>query len=203
MSRHVLVLMLAIPFAMLTWQGPSRVSNVARAAQLPVGPDFQPPAYHGKVVEITKKTVTIRLEGYLQFNEISYLAEGTKRERVYIQDNDQPPKEFVFGDQLILRPDGVSLVKDGHNISDLRVGDVVRIGRNQWLGIDYCNMIQICRRPGGKVPPAVEDERWSKLGKESGKNLDHARWDNQMNAAQAREEKAVAALKRIGLRLIR
>ena len=155
---------------------------------------FAPPRYRGKVLEISQKSITIKLEGSIQVNVIHYLADGTKVERVlYIQDNNQPPKELVFSDQLLPVPNGRTLVLDGHNISDLRIGDGVEVGASRWLGVDYCNKMEIWRRPGGKVPPSVLDKKTTTAN----------RWDTRRNAEQEREENAVASVQRLVLRLLR
>src|SRR5581483_397791 len=150
MYRFILIPLAACSCVGLAWYGFDRLLPESAAAQPPVGPDFQPPGYRGRVEQITEKTVTIKLVGYLQFNEIWY-TDGIKYERKYVQDNNQPPMEFVFHQDLIPRPDGLRIVQRGHSISDLRVGDVIQIGCSRWRGIDYCCVIEIHRRPGGKV----------------------------------------------------
>jgi hypothetical protein len=163
------------------------------AAQGPVA-EWEPTAFSGKIVALTEDAVVIKPAGELKITVESRRGEGTVTKMVYVQDNKQAPKRFVFSDRLLPRPNGASPVQFGHNITDLRVGDLVTVG--QWTrvrGVDYCNTLEIYRRPGGKVPPVVEDKNTSVEN----------RWDTRMNAAQAREEKAVAAIIRLGLRLPR
>jgi hypothetical protein len=77
-----------------------------------------------------------------------------------------------------------------HRVSDLRIGDLVRLECMR-AQPNACYAIGIYRRPGGKVPPAARDLTFPK---------EH-RWDVRMNAQQAAEERAVALLRQVGLRL--
>jgi hypothetical protein len=169
------------------------VSIQTVAAQQPVDKDFDPPSYRGIVVGLTEKTVTIKPAGILTCLEISSLPDGTKKERQYTQDNTQPPREFVFSEILRPRPGGVGRPIVGHQIADLRMGDVVEISCQRSRGVYVCTDIKIHRRPGGRVPPTVADARLSQ----------ERRWDNARNAEQDREEKATAALQRFTARLFR
>src|SRR5262245_47726622 len=82
-----------------------RTSLLVLAAQPPTEKAFDPQIYRGKVVGLTKATVTIQLEGRVQLNRVRQLPDGTsKEETLYIQDNNQPPREFVFHDKLLPRP---------------------------------------------------------------------------------------------------
>jgi hypothetical protein len=180
-----------IPVYYTTREG---LAKAKETGPLFVGEDFVPTTYRGRVVGLTNKTVTIKPGGSVQTNEVSFHPDKTvKEERVYIQDNNQPPRLFVFGDQLLPRPNGACPVQHGHRIADLQMGDVITIGCSRFRGVDHCTRIEIYRRPGGKVPPAVGDDKLSVQN----------RWDTRRNAEQAREETAVAAIGRLGLRLPR
>src|SRR5262245_57363505 len=113
MRRFILALLAVSPFAALASSDPP--ADLPRPAPIPepvpVGPDFVPTQYYGKVVEITKTTVTIKLQGSLRIEVISSNPNTPKQ--VYVQDNDQPPKEFIFSDRLLPRPNGVNLVQHG------------------------------------------------------------------------------------------
>jgi hypothetical protein len=158
-----------------------------------VGKAFEPPDFRGQVVGLTDKTVTIKPQGSLKFTATTFNRDGTiKDEKVYVQDNGQPPRMFDI-DAMRPRPGRGKRIQYGHMPDDLRMGDVVLIGCKHVRGTDYCTRIQIYRRPGGKVPPAYEDKdaRFEK------------RWDTIMNAKQAAEEKAFVAAVWLSLRLIR
>jgi hypothetical protein len=161
MRSFVLMLFLVCPYAagsdpmgdlprLLPAQPPAPKEN-------PTPKDWQPGVYSGRVVGLTEKAVIIKLAGALRVERISFHPDGTVKEKqVYTQDNDQPPKEFVFHDQLLPRPGGRTLVVHGHNISDLRIGDVIQFGCSHGLDMEYCTSIEIHRRPGGRVPRRLE-----------------------------------------------
>jgi hypothetical protein len=148
------------------------------------------PSYYGRVVSVTGEAVTIKPEGVLKFEYKQALADGAVKRWERVQDNTEPPRTFVFSDsalsingtlpatKLAKGPISVNCPVGEHKISDLRPGDVVWIGCQRFRGIDLCTDIRIQRRPGGKVPPAIGDD------KASPKN----RIDNGANAAQFGEE---------------
>lgn len=145
----------------------------------PVGPDWYPCDYRGRVVEMTKTGVVIKPEGVLKIYEIRSMPDGTTRERVYIQDETKPPREFTFADTLFPnRPGSKRAMGWEHWPADVRVGDIIWISCHQFAGKDYCSCIRIQRRPGGRVPPAIGDDKTSEKG----------RLDNIMNAQQFQEE---------------
>ncbi|MCI0705102.1 MAG: hypothetical protein L0241_28915 [Planctomycetia bacterium] len=173
-------------------------------AVLPVGDDFVPSAYLGRVVNVTEETVTIKPEGDLKIGSISFHPDGTiKEERLYIQDNTKPPQTFVFSDGLhwyngtlpAARRAGLVLTPHSglHKISDLRPGDFVFINSYRRQGIDYCAEILIQRRPGGQVPLTIGDDKLPVKD----------RIATGYNDAQAREEMMIATFKQFGLRLSR
>jgi hypothetical protein len=171
---------------------------------IPVPKDWQPGSYRGRVVALTDKTVTIKPEGNLRMEIVSFHPDGTVKEKlVYVQDNTQPPRVFTFSDRLLPRPNGQPGVAQGHKISDVRLGDVIYINCSQSRGVDHCSEIEIHRRPGGRVPPALQDERLSELGKRLGKDFNQSRLDTQMNAAQTAEEQAFGVIGWLGLHLVR
>jgi hypothetical protein len=168
----------------------------------PVGEDFTPSIYKGRIIAMTEKTVTVKPYGDIREYLMGPIRpDGTRDIREYVQDNNKPPQTFTFTESLLYwsgtntagrvgtpPPDGT------HNVGDLRVGDLVFIDCGWRVGgVVYCRDVQIHRRPGGKVPPARGAE---KLPVEK-------RWDTQANAAQFAEEKGPAALRKVGLRLLR
>jgi len=189
MRRFVALALTGAAFAPVAWADPPIDVPRPPPIQIPVGEDFYPGHYRGRVIELTPWAVTIKFEGYVQMNRIiSYHPDGTvKVEQVYIQDNNQPPKDFVFHRRLLRGP------YRGHAVYDLRVGDVVEVSCARFRGVEQCSEIEIYRRPGGKVPPVVGEEDAPAEN----------RWSVRMNAEQAREENSVAALLRIGLGLVR
>lgn len=168
---------------------------------LPVGKDFVPNSYRGRIIDLTGKTMIVKPEGVVTIGEIKFLPGGIKEKRAYVQDNTQPPRTFVFSGSL-LRMSGLDstyrgavapLGGDHHKVGDLEVGDIVyiRCGRDE--GVDYCYDVQIHRRPGGRVPPANED----------GKLPHHRRWDTAMNAKQFVEEKVFPVMHDLRIWLLR
>lgn len=162
-----------------------RPAPIPRPQPEPVGPDWVPCAYCGRVVGITEKGLTIKPERGLKIFIIKPLPDGTTREWVYVQDNTQPPREFVFNDCLFFDRPGPKTPRCGeHQVSDLRVGDFVEISCHRFRGLDFCTRLEIQRRPGGKVPPALHDDKTSLEG----------RVDTRRNAEQFIEEKVVPKL---------
>ncbi len=169
-----------------------------RPAPKPVGLDYYPHVYSGRVMLINEEVIIIKPEGDLRTMPTSFHPDGTvKEQRLYVQDNTKPPKTFTFSDELLLhngtlpaaRRVGlhVSAPTGQHKISEVRSGDFVFINSWRGKGIEYCTSIQIQRRPGGKVPPAHWDD----------KTTYKYRIDTQMNAEQAREEMMIATLRRL------
>jgi hypothetical protein len=156
----------------------------------PVGPDWVPTSYCGKVVGLTAQGVVIKPQGALKILEITPLPNGTTRERVYVQDYTRPPREFVFSDALFPdRPGSKRSMLFEHWPADVRVGDFVFISCNRLRGTDYCTRIEIRRRPGGKVPLAIGDDKLPIK----------ERIATQLNAIQAREEEITRGLPRLFL----
>jgi hypothetical protein len=140
------------------------------------------PGYKGKVVGLTEKTVTIDGTFTKMYRE-DRLPGGTIKKTLISYDDGPNPRNFTFHPNL-LRP--VPLFNTRHCPADLRMGDVINI----WVShedpsVEYCVIIAIHRRPGGRVPPAIGDERLQRLG------VPEVRWDNRMNAEQAWEERGV------------
>jgi hypothetical protein len=121
-----------------------------------------------KVVALTEKTITVQYQ-------------------------DELPVEYPFTQQLLTDKRGLPAPGLGHKVSDLAVGDIVEVDTLKDRGVVYCCAVGIHRRPGGKVPPAIE---FSGLP-------ERLRWHVRMNAEQAREEKAFEVMERIGRRLAR
>jgi hypothetical protein len=172
-------------------------------AAIPVPKDWQPGAYRGRIVALTEKSVTIKLEGIVRMEAITFNPDGTVKQKCfYTQDNSQGPRAFTFNNALTPGPNGKPSVQSGHKVSDLRMGDVVYVLCTHAKGVDYCGEIEIHRRPGGQVPPAIQDEMLIQLGKKIGKDLTDSRWDVRMNAEQILEEKACAACAWMSWRLL-
>jgi len=155
--------------------------------------DWVPIGFYGRVVALTPQTVTVKPEGNLTATLTWRSLDGTEHKKVYVQDNTKPPREFTFSEMLKPGPNGVGGAAYGHRVSDVQVGDVVHISCTRTRGVDYCRAIEIYRRPGGQVPPAVG---------ETDVSPEH-RWSVRMNAEQAREELGLAALRKVGLRFLR
>jgi hypothetical protein len=167
-----------------------RDSDRAEPPPEPVGPDYVPSWYYGKVVGITDKAVTIKLEGDVKLDPIEGLPGGIQKKWVYVQDNTQPPLEFIFADNLFPGRRGPKTPRcSEHQVADLRVGDVIELRRQRMRGGDYCIGIQIQRRPGGKVPPAIGDA----------KAQPEHRVDNRMNTEQYLEETLIPAYRDLKL----
>jgi hypothetical protein len=170
---------------------------------VPAGKDFDPATYRGRVVGLNEKSVILKFEGNLQIKSTAHHLDGTTTETIYVQDNNQPPREFVFSPHFRPLPNGRVLVQRGHKVADLQLGDKIDIHTCQLGGVDFCTEIWITRRPGARVPPAVGDEQWSEMSKKLGENLDNRRWDVRMNTEQAAEEKGLAVFRKIGVRFLR
>lgn len=66
---------------------------------------------------------------------------------------DGETKQFQIDPKLIGPPPANPFAWFGHRLADVRVGDVVRVEYHHRNGLDTCQAIDICRRPGGKIPP--------------------------------------------------
>ncbi len=167
--------------------------------EVPVGADYQPIAFRGRVASLSAKGLIIAPQGHLKLSaSISYHPDRTvKEKKVYIQDNTQPPRAFVFAPGLV-PPAGI--VPRGHMVSDLQDGDIVQIEWCREGGRDFCTGIKIHRRPGGTVPPTAEDKRLITLGMKLGENFDRHRWDYAANAEQARDDSCMRVLSRLFIR---
>lgn len=175
------------------------VSMFGRAAdQRPaVGPDELPPSYMGQVTAVSGETIVIKPKGNHKITATLSLGGGKVEQLAdYVQDNSKPPHSFVFSNELLyyngtlpatrFPKRGLGLTPQGglHKISDVQIGDIVWITCRRDQGTDTCIEIQILRRPGGKVPPAFDDE----------KRDAKSRIDNGRNAEQFIEEKVVPKL---------
>jgi len=147
-------------------RGCDPLDTTPRVGPAPVSRGFKPDEYHGRVVALTEKAVTIKLEGNLQIEVVSFHPDGTiKEKKVYTQDNNQASLTFPFAPQLLPRPNGIEHVQRGHKVSEIQIGDVIQIRSSQWQGADHCTEIKIYRRPAGRVPPTVGDKWLMELGK--------------------------------------
>ena len=164
--------------------------------------DVPPLSFRGRVTVVTGESITIKPEGDIKITESRYLGDGRWEVlSVYRQDNTKPPRTFVFDDGLLFLngtlPAGgrakhiaISNPSQQHKISDVRPGDHVQIRCNRVQGVDCCRELHIVRRYGGRVPPAIGDDKLPK-------DLQHLRIDTLSNAEQAREEKALRILSRL------
>lgn len=163
----------------------------------PVDKSFEPHDYSGRVTAVSEEAVTIKPEGFVRIDEIKVLPDGvTQQRKVYIQDNTKPPRTFVFTDGALLTngtlpaarragpPIAVRVPYRQHKISDLQPGDFVQISCGQSKGVYFCSEIEIHRRPGGQVPPAIGDDKLPVSKRVS----------TQRNAAQEQEVKIVRTL---------
>jgi hypothetical protein len=148
-----------------------------------------PPAFHGRVTAVTGTSIAVQPEGELTISGVRQNLDGTVSRTEYVQDNYQPPRVFKFNKHLLSGADGPSSVLSGHTAADISVGDVVNLSCNRIDGVDYCYELRIYRRPGGRVPPAVQD---AGLSVES-------RWDTRRNAEQLVEEKVFPLFRDLGV----
>ena len=134
------------------------VSTAAGRGQNPGNNEDLCRSFRGKVLQITQKSLTIKLEGKVKTVEYRQV-NGVEVTRTYLQDNKQPPRTFVFAPPLLyysgLNPNyrGPGCLYLGGLVTDLRAGDSVYINYCRAQGQDYCTGIVIEARPGGKVPP--------------------------------------------------
>jgi hypothetical protein len=178
-------LIISLMYVSVSWLLSSTfVPDSPAQAKLAPNKDEVPPSYYGKVVEITKYTVTIKPQGNLKVYTHRNVGGVMVEESVYVQDNSRPPQSFVFDERLF--PNSSSHVQRGHRISDVKVGDVIQISCGEFRGMAHCFGIEIYRRPGGKVPPAIGDDKTSLN-----------RWDARMNGEQFAEEKVLPRLPRL------
>lgn len=162
--------------------------------------DVIPSTFRGKVMAVTDKSITVKPEGFVEGRAIRFLPDGQQEVvSVYKQDNTKPPMTFVFSDDLLLinGPLAGRLKGAGyrqHRIADVQVGDHVEIGCDTAKkGVAVCGNLQIIRRYGGRVPPAITDN-------DLPPKRQHLRVDVQRNAAQEKEEKAGRILTQVFLR---
>jgi hypothetical protein len=169
---------------------PSRLDDLP-----PVGPDYQPSSFRGRIVGFTKTGVVVKPEGTNIELDSVMLGDGptktVKWVAVYRQDNTRPPRQFLLGDCLFPDRPGSKTARVGeHQVTELRVGDIVSLCYSKPVGVEVCTYITICRRPGGKVPPAIYDESFD------GKYYSN-RHDVRCNAAQFVEESVPVILPRL------
>ena len=156
--------------------------QAADPVTVPAGPGFDPGGFQGRIVGFTKSGVIIKPEGRYKVTSSFTLPDGTTVNVVYVQDNTQPPREFVFEDCLFPDRPGSKTARVGeHNVTDLRNGDIVNIGYSGPAQGGACVCIQIRRRPGGRVPPAIWDSKFDECN----------RVCTRCNAEQFIEEKVV------------
>jgi hypothetical protein len=137
------------------------------------------PGYEGKVVGLREKTVTI--DGtFTRLYKEDPLPGGAIKKTLISYDDGPNPRTFTFHPNL-LRP--VPWFNTEHRPADLRMGDIIIIEvSHEDPRVEYCVSIEIHRRPGGRVPPAIGDESISNP---------RYRWDNRRNVEQAWEERGV------------
>jgi hypothetical protein len=155
-------------------------------AKLPsVGPDFRPTRYRGRVVGLTKTGMVVKPEGVCTEAEVVRQPDGLCKEvAIYRQDNTLPPREFVLADCLFPDRPEAQTMRFGHNATDVRLGDIVYLRHQRTNGVPVCHCLMIFRRPGGKVPLAIGDD----------KDDECIRWCTRRNAEQFIEEKGIPVL---------
>src|SRR5262249_38080327 len=117
---------------------------------------------------------------------IRFLANGQKvLVSIYKQDNTKPAMSFVFSANH--KRIGVSSGPGQHKLADVRVGDVVKIDCYCYSGVMHCLGIEVHRRPGGRVPPAIGDN-------DLPKEYRHMGYDVCRNREQFAEECALELL---------
>ena len=162
-----------------------RVCSAGPAEELPIvqaGPDYVPGFFVGRIVNLSKDSLVIRPERGGSEETTTTLPNGKPARLVYYQDNTRPPQEFVFHDCLFPdRPGSKAPRFYEHNVGELQCGDVVAIQCAVLKGVRYCTHVAIIRRPNGKVPPAIGDDR----------NDREWRLDVRCNAEQFIEEKVI------------
>ena len=157
------------------------------AAQGPAA-EWQPTAFSGKIVALTEDAVVIKPAGELKITVESRRSDGTVTKIDYVQDNTQAPNgSYSASDapasQGYARP--------------------VRAQYHRSAGRRPCHGRRVVTRPrsrllqhAGNTPPSGwKIPRRLKIRTPPTRSV-----GTRMNAAQAREEKAVAAIVRIGLR---
>jgi hypothetical protein len=164
----------------------------------PVGPDYQPSRYIGRVMQITATSVFIRHERLYTEEDYERQPDGICRPvAIYRQNNKLPFHKFQFDPCLFPNLPITKWLGPGGNYyaTEVRIGDVVEITRGVQApgGGDTCTRISILRRPGGKVPPAWGDDDLE----------EHRRHDARCNAEQFVEEKVIPALPRLVMHMHR
>ncbi len=138
---------------------------------------FDPPVFGGKVVALTKDGVTIKPEGAWGSAHIVCQPDGTMKEVCrYIQDDTQPPRTFVFTEDMLYQS-GLNPTYRGpgapylwHPVTDVKIGDTVEIGCVHTPAKVYCTRITIKSRPDAQVPPTILEKRHMErhgIGKEN------------------------------------
>ena len=138
-----------------------------KPARTPVGADYEPDVFLGRVESMSDRMITVKPEGRLRVEFTRRTSEGVREEWYYEQDNNQPAKTFTFSD-CMLQHNGVLLPpgRRGHQppdrceylIADVRVGDRVHVSYGTLRGELLCTSLTIMRRPGGRVPDACGDD---------------------------------------------
>ncbi len=139
-----------------------------KPGRTPIGPEYEPTTFKGRVESFSNEKITIKPEGYLRIDLTWLDADGVRQERYYEQDNSrQTTKTYTFSDRM-LQHNGVLLPpgRRGHQppnrceylIADVRVGDLVHVSYGTLRGELLCTSLTIMRRPGGRVPDACGDD---------------------------------------------
>jgi hypothetical protein len=137
-----------------------------------------PPSFMGRVTAVSEKHLVLKPEVGLTLTTTHYTNGRPFRTTVYVQDNTKPPRTFVFSPTY--QP-----LHGEHKHSEIQVGDLVYLRCIRKDGVDICFGVQIHRRPGGRVPPIIGDD----------KTDPSHRWDNRRNAEQWIEETLIPALR--------
>ena len=150
--------------------------------------------YYGIVTAIDKESITIT-GGQRRVEEVGPGPDGKWIVQKVIIYKGQPPRKFLACDALAsgkFKKTPLTSSFETYRLSDVSVGDHVRIGYIRLNGVDIVEDISIRRRPGGLVPPAPGEDP-----KETNK------WHDRCNAREFLIVKAVPTLPQLALRFIR
>jgi hypothetical protein len=192
--KRLLVLVMALSAATLTTQyamsvgSPDEKPPIQQPAQQPVvAPNAMIRPQHsnvGTVTQIGPDSITISFHATVE-TEVNLDPDGRAVSFTDRLIPAAPPETFKFAQSLIDGKPGKCFGESfSYRITDVQVGDHVMIGRSSLNGVDYCHMICIYRRPGGKIPPAPDDKKGKYVHRKY-------QWHEYYQARQDFEEKGI------------
>jgi hypothetical protein len=140
--------------------------------------------HRAPVLAVTRRSITLRVPARQEVLTL-FTADGKySAEVVRPVIPEQPPITFrasplLESGEFDMYP--VAIIGEPYPLSAVRVGDVVIVGYDKRRGEYICYEVTICRRPGGKVPPAPGENP----------NSARAKYHLIMNENQEREEKGL------------